>query len=496
MKSASRAGKTVKQETIVTSSATTIKADNMNARLAAFICDFDASSLPERTVGFAISAIVDTLAVTAAGRVEVEVKALEGSLPVYACAKGSERSSRGKTWRDDDAALLLGTASHVLDYDDVSMVTVCHPSAPVLSAMCAAICYGDLPPRPSGREFITALCIGTEVMIRVGQAMGFRHYELGFHPTATLGNIGATAALARLNGLGREKTAHALSIAASMSGGLRNNFGSMVKPLHVGLAAANGLRAVQLAQAGMTGAADIFEGSGFLFAFSGGVSSAWPAHVEPGKPFVLESPGFEQKRYPCCYILHKIIEASVALRNEHGLVLDQITGARVELPHGGKRPLNHPYPKSGLNGKFSAPYAVLASILDGRVNLASFVDEAVLRPIVQSRLADVEVLEVGAASNEGSDLSNGPVTVTLTLNDGRVVSRTVTLPPGSPSDPITPAQMEQKWVDCFRLGRPELTEAAARGLFVEGNRLDGSACVFEWLAAVCDVHLPSLKQVA
>lgn len=111
---------------------------------------------------------------------------------------------------------------------------------------------------------------------------------------------------------------------------------------------------------------------------------------------------------------HKIIEASVALRNEHGLQIDAIKSARVERPHGSKRPLHHPFPCTGLNGKFSAPYAVLVSVIDGRINLASFVDEAVLRPEVQSRLADVEVVEVGAASNEGSDLNNGPVTVSLT----------------------------------------------------------------------------------
>lgn len=470
--------------------------ETVNSKIAAFICDFDEKKLPALTVTNAISAILDTLAVTAAGRAEDSVRALENALPVIAGSGIGDKSSHHKTWRDDDAALLLGTASHVLDYDDVSMVTVCHPSAPVLSAMCAAICYGDGSLKPTGREFIAALCIGTEVLIRIGQAMGFRHYELGFHPTATLGNIGAAAAIACLSGLGRERTAHALSIAASMSGGLRSNFGSMVKPLHVGLAAANGLRAVQLARAGVTGAADIFEGSGFLYAFSGGETEAWPAHVELGLPFVLESPGFEQKRYPCCYILHKIIEASVALRNEHGLQLDNIMSARVELPHGGKRPLNHPFPKTGLNGKFSTPYAVIASVVDGRINLASFLDDAVLRPEIQRRLADVEVVEVGAASNEGSDLGNGPVTVALTLSGGKVVSKTITLAPGSPADPITPAQMEQKWMDCFAIGRPQIGRTAAKNLFAEGGRLDGAASVVEWLTSVCEQNLPSLKQAA
>ena len=472
---------------------TAIKAGNsINAQMVTFICGFDEKTLSSLAVKNAVSAILDTLAVTAAGRAEQAVMSLEASLPVYA----NESLAQHKIWREDDAALLLGTASHALDYDDVSMVTVCHPSAPVFSSLCAAICFGDTPLKPSGRELIAALCVGTEVLIRIGQAMGFRHYELGFHPTATLGNIGATAALARLKGLSLEQTGHALSIAASMSGGLRNNFGSMVKPLHVGLAAANGVRAVQLALAGVTGAADIFEASGFLHAFSGGSTDTWPPSVLLGEPLVLESPGFEQKRYACCYILHKIIEASVALRNEHSLTLDHIKSALVKLPHGGMRPLNHPYPRSGLHGKFSAPYAVIASVLDGSITLNSFVDEAVLRPEVQSRLTDIEVIEEGAVSNEGSDLGNSPVTVSLTLVDGRTVSKTVTIAPGSPADPITLEQMEKKWVDCFSIGRADLSEAEARRLFAEGCELDTSTSVVAWLAEATGRNLPSLKKDA
>lgn len=470
--------------------------ETTNQKIAGFVCDFDELKLSTLTVKNAVSAILDTLAVTAAGRAEPGVVALEKYFPLYACQAGNDRSIPGKSWRQDDAALLLGTASHMLDYDDVSMVTVCHPSAPVLSAMCAAICFGDACLRPSGRAFVAAFCVGTEVLIRLGQAMGFRHYELGFHPTATLGNIGATAAIARLAGLDREQTAHALSIAASMSGGLRSNFGSMVKPLHVGLAAANGLRAVQLARAGVTGAADIFESSGFLFAFSGGATDTWPEGVLLGQPFVLENPGFEQKRYPCCYILHKIIEATIALRNEHGLELGNIKSALVKLPHGGKRPLNHPFPRTGLNGKFSAPYAVVASIVDGCINLASFLDEAVLRPDVQRRLADIEVIEEGPASNQGSDLGNGPVTVSLTLAYGRIVSKTIWLAPGSPGDPITPEQLEQKWLDCLRIGQSQLSDQNARSLFAEGRGLDRSPSVAGWLDAVCHGAHPDLKQAA
>ncbi|MES2537116.1 MAG: MmgE/PrpD family protein [Pseudomonadota bacterium] len=458
--------------------------DTVNACLARFICDFDERELPAATRTYAVSAILDTLAVTIAGSAEDAIRLLGESLPVSQEAAAWAPPWSVKKYRADDAAILFGTASHMLDYDDVSMVTVCHPSAPVLSAMVAAIGAGAVKTAPTGRAFITAFCIGTEVLIRVGQAMGFRHYELGFHATATLGHLGAAAALARLMGLNRTQTAHALSIAASMSSGLRTNFGSMVKPLHVGLAAANALRAVQLAQGGIEGAADVFEAGGFLHAFSGGATDTWPAEVAFGAPFVLQDPGFEQKRYPCCYMLHKIIEASLALRREHGISLDQVQSVMVRMAPGGTRPLNHPYPRSGLNGKFSAPYAVVASILDGRINLASFLDAAVLRPEVQARLHDVTVIEEGVASNEGSDLGNAPVSVELILHDGRMLSKTITPSPGSQGDPITVAQLQEKWTDCFSRGMPRLASADARVMFEQGLHLDETASSADWLAGL------------
>jgi 2-methylcitrate dehydratase PrpD len=458
--------------------------DTVNARIAGFICDFDQRELPVATRTYAVSAILDTIAVTIAGSAEDAIRLLGESLPASQEAAAWAAPWSRKKYRADDAAILFGTASHMLDYDDVSMVTVCHPSAPVLSAMVAAIGAGALTTAPTGRAFITAFCVGTEVMIRVGQAMGFRHYELGFHATATLGHIGAAAAVARLAGLSRAQTAHALSIAASMSSGLRTNFGSMVKPLHVGLAAANGLRAVQLALGGVEGAADVFEAGGFLHAFSGGATDKWPAGIAFGAPFVLQQPGFEQKRYPCCYLLHKIIEASLALRREHDIALDQVQSVLVRMPRGGTRPLNHPYPRSGLNGKFSAPYAVVASILDGRINLASFLDAAVLRPEVQSRLHDVTVVEEGVASNEGSDLGSAPVSVDIILHDGRVLSKTVTLSPGSQDDPITVEQLQEKWTDCFNRGMPQIGGADARSLFEQGMHLDEMASSADWLAGL------------
>ena len=429
----------------------------------------------EGALAQAVPVLLDTLAVTVAGGAEPGVRRLAASLADHAGGVPSFWSEARH--REDDAALLLGMASHVLDYDDVCMLAVCHPTVPILTALLA----GADREATSGRDLLEACLVGTEVLIRLGQAMGFRHYGLGFHATATLGTIGAAAALARLRRFDAATTRHALAIAASLASGLRVNFGSHVKSLHVGIAAANGLRAARLAAAGIEGAPEPFDGSGYLKAFSGGETTAWPVDVALGEPFAIEAPGFEQKRYPCCYMLHKMIEGTLALRRETGLDLGAVASVRVDVAQGGTSALIHPYPKSGMNALFSGPYAVAAALADGRIDLSSFTDEAVLRPHLQRRLRDVQLVEDATPSRLGSDVGSAPVTVTLTPVSGAPVSHTVTASPGSAADPLTPDQLRAKWADCLRRAAPGMPEGTLGALFEEGAALREAPSIGGWL---------------
>lgn len=448
----------------------------LTRRLVAFIRRAEIDDAVRRR---AVAAIVDTLAVTVAGSAEPAVRRFAATLDPRQDGEIASLWGTG-AYRADDAALLFGMASHILDYDDVSMLSVCHPTAPVLSAALCARPWSDL----SGGDLADAVAIGTEVMIRLGQAMGFRHYALGFHATATLGTIGAAAAAARLMRLDDATTAHALAIAASLASGLRRNFGSMVKSLHVGIAASNGLKAARWAAAGIEGAAEAFEQDGFLKAFSGGEAEGWPADLALGAPFVLSEPGFEQKRYPCCYMLHKMIEATLGLVREARIGLADVVSARVDMPAGGTKPLIHPFPRSGLNALFSAPYAVTASLADGRIDLKSFTDAAVLRPEIQSRLRDVVVVEAAGTSLQGGDVGSAPVTVTLTLRDGTRRQKTILASPGSMQDPLTAEQLGAKWTDCLQRKAPGLDRSVAARLFEQGSDLAALPRAGDWLSAL------------
>lgn len=452
--------------------------------LAAFVVD---ARVQRPTLDRARSAVLDTVAVILGGSGEPAAARLLAVLEA-----GSRQVSSvpllwsGRALSSVDAALVTGTASHVLDYDDVSMLAVCHPSAPILSALLGLREWNDL----SGRALLEAFVIGTEVLIRLGQTMGFRHYQLGFHATGTLGAVGAAAACARLLGLDRQQTGHALAIAASTSAGLQVNFGSMVKSLHVGFAASSGIRAVQFALGGIEGAGEAFSGNGFIRAFSGGESADWPDRVRLGMPFAIDDPGFEQKRYPCCYMLHRMVEASLRLRREHNIKLDDVAHVLVDMPFGGTKPLVHPRPQNGLNALFSGPYAVLASLADGEIDLKSFTDSEVLRPQLQRRL-DAVILRERAPMVPAEAVGDAPVTVTVTLRDGTVLAQTITVSPGSIQDPLTPEQLHAKWVDCLRRACPSASDDDLGALFEQGWQLPDMTDVGRWAHAIRTVSKQS-----
>src|SRR5215213_726153 len=206
-------------------------------RLAEKICAFDGRAISRKALAQSRDCILDTVGVTLAGVPEDATRILldtpgVADAPGPALVFGTDR--RTSTL---DATLVNGTASHALDYDDFSGVLGGHQSVPLVPMLFA---LGE-ERRAGGRDVLTAYVVGVETEIRLARAVNFHHYDKGWHPTATLGIFGTTAAAARLLRLDKAKTATALAIAASLASGLKANFGTMVKPLHVGHCARNGL---------------------------------------------------------------------------------------------------------------------------------------------------------------------------------------------------------------------------------------------------------------
>ena len=246
------------------------------------------------------------------------------------------------------AALVNGSASHALDFDDVNLAMTGHPSVVLLSALLAlAEERGS-----SGAELLTAFVAGYELQCRLGMLLAPGHYNvIGFHATGTLGSFGATASCAHLMGLDAAQSATALGIAGTQAAGLKSMFGTMCKPLHAGKAAYHGLLAARLAKRGFTSRADVLE-------CPQGFSRTHSPDFNPERALATPAGGFHLrnnlfKYHAACYLTHAPIEAARKLREQHGFTPDRIERIRLRLDETCDRVCNIPAPRTGLEAKFS-----------------------------------------------------------------------------------------------------------------------------------------------
>src|SRR5438874_10038705 len=226
------------------------------------LVDFVVSAAPpDHARQAAARALVDTVGVMLAGASEPCARSVQDIVAQESSGRQCTVLGTPQRASATGAALANGTAAHAHDYDDMCFVSLAHPSAPLVAA---GLAVAELA-GATGRALLEAYVVGFEIEARLGRAMNPRHYQRGWHCTSTLGTMGAAAAASRLLGLQIVQTGHALAIAASEASGLKENFGSMVKPLHAGLAARNGVVAARLAASGMTASASAPDGpQGFL----------------------------------------------------------------------------------------------------------------------------------------------------------------------------------------------------------------------------------------
>src|SRR5499433_4225470 len=266
--------------------------------LADRIAEVTFEALPREAVATAKKGILDTVGVTLAGAKEDTTAVVARTLR-WTAGQGAALIFGGRERVDAlSAALINGTAAHALDFDDCNNTLGGHPSAPILPAL-----FALADERPvDGRAFITAYVAGFETECKLGLGVNFHHYTKGWHATATLGVHGAAAAACHLMRLDARRTATALAIACSLASGIKANFGTMTKPLHVGHCARNGLLAALLAEQDFTANAGAFEHvQGFLDVFNGpGTYDTARILAHWGAPFDVVEPGIAIKQYPCC----------------------------------------------------------------------------------------------------------------------------------------------------------------------------------------------------
>ena len=427
--------------------------------LARFVADACSGGLPERLRHEAKRAILNWLGCAIGASRHETVENAIAALGPFAGAAQATVLGRRERFDILHAALLNGLTSHTFDFDDTHLKTIIHPTGPVASALLALAEHMPV----SGEAFIHAFVLGTEVECRIGNAVYPSHYDVGWHITGTAGVFGAAAGAGRLLGLSEQQLVWALGIAATQSSGLREMFGSMCKPLHVGLAARNGLAAALLARQNFTSAPQPIEGRrGFahvlaterdLSRITERLGETWELEANSYKPF------------PCGVVIHPVIDGCLQLRSAHSLAAGDIDA--IEL---GVHPLvlelcGKTSPRTGLEGKFSVYHSAAVAIVDGAAGTAQYTDARVADP-------GVVALRERVDARVATGLSEDAAHVRIRLKDGRALDRHVEHALGSLENPMSDRDLEAKFRD---LTRNVLDDTAIDAIVAACWALDRSA---------------------
>ena len=359
------------------------------------------------------------------------------------------------------AAFANGTAVHADDYDDTQLAVakdrvyglLTHPTAPALPST-LAVAERD---GRSGQDFLTAYHVGVEVECKIAEAINPRHYQHGFHSTATCGALGAAAGVANLVGLSVDQTRTCLGIAGSLAAGLRENFGTMMKPFHAGRAAESGVLAAEFAALGFTATPIVLEaGRGFFRAAGGGYDETAILGTL-GKPWTFANPGVSIKPHPSGSLTHPGMTTMLALIRKHDIKPEQVVSVKVGTNQNMPNALIHHRPTTELQAKFSMEFCMAILLLERKGGLNEFTDEIVNRPDVQAMIRKVDFGVHPEAEAAGYDKMTTILEITLT--DGRVIRDRADFGKGSPANPMSYDEVADKFRECAAYSRWPKTKA-------------------------------------
>lgn len=425
--------------------------------VAKFVAGTRFRDIPKDVVELAHGFILDGLGVALAGSTDECSRIVREHIRyVHGRRESSLLGTRLKA-PSAQAALANAVAGHAMDYDDTQLSTskeavyglLTHPTTPVLAA---ALAVGEKE-KISGEELLLAYILGVEVECRIADAIDPRHYRSGFHSTATVGGLGAAMAAGKILRLTEEPLVRTLGIAASMASGLRENFGTMTKPLHAGRAAENGVTAAWLARDGFTAAANILEAPrGFFNAMAGGYDER-KLSGRLGAPYFMKEPGISIKPYPSGSLSHPAQDLILELVKAHDLRAEKIDRIEVGTNSNVPNALIYPMPRTALEGKFSIPFCMAIAVLERKAGIAQFEDRKVRDKKVIDLMARVTLYVDDELERLGYDQVRSRIRVRL--KDGRVIEGRHDVARGHPANPMSWSELAEKFRDCARRVLPQ-----------------------------------------
>ena len=437
--------------------------------LGAMVAGLKLENLSDNSIKWAKHCILDWIAVTVGGaHDELTTMIIEVAIEESATGEGRLIGHEAKLI-PSQAALVNGSASHALDYDDVNARMNGHPTVPVVPVLMAISDEISV----TGIEFITAFIAGYEVETRLAEMSGFAHYDKGWHGTATYGTFGAAAAAAKLLGLNEEQTITALGIAATQAAGLKAMFGTMCKPLHAGKAASNGLLAARLAKKGFTSRPDAIEcAQGFAATQADGFE-ARPVQLGHNEKLAVEENLF--KYHASCYLTHAGIDAIKSLRDENNIKVEQVESVQQFVPKTHFSVCNIAEPSTGLEVKFSMRHTAAMALSHIDTGSLTAYDDAIANRVDLVKLRNkVEIIDKNFDSRMQSE-------VVINLTDGRSLIKFWDA--GIPMN--DPTLQEKKLIEKFKaLVAPVYgLQAAEKTIMacINLDEVDNASCVFDFV---------------
>lgn len=426
---------------------------DITAQAIGFIERMAYADLPDEALTIGRRCMVDTVGLYLAGSQEASVRILvkdalaQGGRPDAPLpGAGATRVSAalaGRVW---------GTSGHAHDWDDTQVShdpahiygLLTHPSVPPLTA--ALIVASELG-NVDGKDIMLAFQVGFEVECKIAEWMKPRHYRRGHHTSGTVGTFGAAATAAKLLGLKGEKLAHALGLAASFAAGIRVNFGTMTKPLHVGRACENGITAAKLAAQGFQADPAALDGPWGFFSVMGEGFDEEKAKAGFGAPLTIVSPGVSIKPYPSGILTHQTMDAMLKLVLDNDLKPQEVERIRFFAGKNIIEPIRYPIARNHLQAKFSMPALLSMIVLCRRASHHEFEDAFVAGGEMQDLQARTDVINDPEIDAQGYDKIRSRIEVVTT--DGRtLVQWADERYRGGPSNPIDDEGLDAKFKMC------------------------------------------------
>jgi len=439
-------------------------------KLSGFTDQLTFETIPEKVIKKTKDLILDTLGICIASSKMDFGKAALGLIAGWGGVPESSLIGSEAKVPAQNAAFANGVLGHGQDYDDTHTESVVHPSACLVPV---ALSVGEKT-GASGREILTALVSGLEVMIRIGMPALNKFHLRGFHTTSICGTFASALVTAKLMGMGREKMVEALGISGSFTSGLLECIpsSSWAKRLHAGWAGLCGIVAAELASTGYTGPKTVFEGKlGLYNSFLRSESLDMTAIFKDlGTDWEILN--VRPKLYPCCHYLQSYLDCVSCMRKEYRLHPNDIAKIDCKVAQGAVNIICEPWekkisPKTAYDARFSLPFAVSLMLAKGKAGVEEF-SERYLEDGVIKKLVTMVSYEV----EPSFQVKDMPGYVSVKLNNGDKCEYQIEQVRGDALHPIKREELLEKFNENTRALDDGGRSKRIAELIFEFDRLD------------------------